>query len=87
MKAGVNSKLQKATFTAVKLNGMFSTSLWPFHDGHPFLVVAEQVQVQIGADGVRLRTNRQLGKDSFFGLSCSAILGTDNSLLKSLLNE
>ena len=57
MKAGIDTKFQKSTFSAIKLNGMFSTSFGPFHYRDPFFIIAEQVKVQVRADSIRLSTD------------------------------
>ena len=84
--AGKDTELHQAAFATVEQDGMLSAGLGTLHDADPFLVVAEQGEVQVWRAGVGLGRDRQLGEDPFPGLGLAAIFGRDDRLRKGKNN-
>lgn len=62
--------------------GMIATGLWPFHDRHPLVIIAEEGEVQIRAAAVGLSTDGQLPEKPSDCLCVPSVFGIHNGVFK-----
>ena len=63
-------------------DGVVSTGFGALHDGYPFVIVAEEGEVQVGAAAVGLGTDGQLAQQTPNSLHVTAILSVHYGVLK-----
>ena len=83
----VDFELEQATLPAIEADGMLTACLGSLHHRHPLVIIGEQRQVEEWRRRIGLGGDRKLSQHSLASFIGPTILGTDNGLLKPLLDQ